>query len=101
MGLRVGRGDQVCMVALAGVHGIAYRLATHQSTASIVVRSAKTGIEHSPAWELNPATPSTRLKAGPGVRRVEGSKRCSTSPFGRNLGRPSGHDRHDLGLPIH
>ena len=48
--------------------GAAHPLAPRRGTELVVARPARAGVEHSLARELNPATPSTRLRAGPGVR---------------------------------
>ena len=51
----LGRGDQVCMRMQAC--GASHTLARRRGTELVVARSARAGIERSPARELNPATP--------------------------------------------
>ena len=78
----VGR---VCVWAGASgvcVHacGAAHPLAPRRGTALEVARPARAGIERSPARELNPTTPSTRLRAGPCVRGGERESDAASRP---------------------
>ena len=59
--------------------GAAHPLAPRRGKELVVARPARAGVEHSLARELNPATPSTRPRAGPSVRGVESMRSDASS----------------------
>ena len=61
------------------MRGEAHPLAARRSTELMVARPVRAGIEHSPARELHPATPSTRLWRLPTATIAKSAPRAASS----------------------